>query len=147
MRAWPFMLNHMVNNQSEGLDSIFGALSDQTRRAILARLSRGESTVTELAEPFEMSLAAVSKHIRVLEEAGLVTKIKEGRIFRCRANIDGLKKANAVLEELAGYWNSRLDALDKFLNEGGKNDGKRTAESTAQAGSKKSIQRKKRKGV
>ena len=142
------MVNKHTRAEARELDDIFGALSDQTRRAILARLTQGESTVTELAEPFRMSLAAVSKHIKVLEDAGLVTKIKEGRIFRCRANAEGLQQANAVLEELSSYWNSRLDALDQFLTKktkpGGHTDGKRAAADNTEASDKKNNQRKKR---
>ena len=130
------------------LDSIFSALSDQTRRAILLRLSHGESTVTELAEPFRMSLAAVSKHIKVLEDAGLVTKVKEGRIFRCHAQFGGLNDANTVLEQLSAYWNERLDALEKLLTEKPtESHGNRTGKDHTKAGHKKGHSRKKRKGV
>lgn len=105
----------MVDNQEQHLDDIFHALADETRRAMLSRLAQGECNVTELAEPFEMSLAAVSKHLKVLEAAGLVQKEKNGRTFRCRAHFEPLHDANRLLEQFAAFWQDRLAALEKFL--------------------------------
>lgn len=105
----------MVENTEQELDRILYALSDRTRRAILTRLGGAECSVTELAQPFDMSLAAVSKHIKVLEEAGLVRKRKNGRTFRCAANFASLRDVNALLEHYAAFWQDRLGALEQFL--------------------------------
>ncbi len=78
------ILNHMVNRSNASLDSLFAALSDGTRRGILARLALGETTISELAAPYDMSLPAVSKHLGVLEKAGLIARQKDGRVHRCR---------------------------------------------------------------
>src|SRR4051794_13355265 len=93
------------------LDRVFGALSDRTRRAILARLERAPAMITELAEPFEMSLPAVSKHLRVLENAGLVNRTIEGRVHRCTLEPEPLQGADAWLEHYRGFWESTLDSL------------------------------------
>jgi DNA-binding transcriptional ArsR family regulator len=141
----------MVKHHDQALDNVFQALSDQTRRAILRRLAKKESSVTELAEPFQMSLAAVSKHIKVLEKAGLVLKSKEGRVFRCQANLDPLGDANRILEELAGFWQSRLDALDalfiKSSSPKGAAHGPRTNATSTETRNKKNHPRKKRTGI
>jgi DNA-binding transcriptional ArsR family regulator len=105
----------MVNYSSAVLDATFSALSDSTRRAILARLARGESTVKALAEPFAMSLPAVSKHLRVLESAGLLKREIDGRIHRCRLDADPLKDAAAFIEYYRRFWEAQFDALQKFL--------------------------------
>jgi len=97
------------------LDATFGALSDPTRRAILARLSQGESTVKELAAPFDMSLPAVSKHIRILESAGLLKREIDGRVHRCTLDADPLKDAAAFIEHYRRFWDGQFDALQKFL--------------------------------
>src|SRR5215467_6904602 len=97
------------------LDATFGALSDPTRRAILARLSQGESTVKVLAAPFNMSLPAVSKHLRVLESAGLLKREIDGRIHRCRLDADPLKDAAAFMEHYRHFWETQFDALQEFL--------------------------------
>ncbi len=97
------------------LDVTFGALADPTRRAILARLARGESTVTELAGPFEISLAAVSKHLRVLERAGLVVRARAGRVHRMRLDAEPLQGAAGWIERYRRFWEDRLDALDRYL--------------------------------
>lgn len=105
----------MVKYSSHDLDHIFSALSDPTRRAILAKLSHGEATVSELAAPFEMSLPAISKHLRVLERAGLLTRERDGRIHRCSFNGDPVKAAADWLERYNAFWQSRLNALDSYL--------------------------------
>jgi DNA-binding transcriptional ArsR family regulator len=97
------------------LDATFGALSDPTRRAILARLSQGESTVKALAAPFDMSLPAVSKHLRVLESAGLLKREVDGRVHRCRLAADPLKDAAAFIEHYRRFWEAQFDALQEFL--------------------------------
>ena len=105
----------MVNYSTAALDGTFGALSDSTRRAILARLSQGEATVSELAQPFNVSLPAISKHLRVLESAGLLRREIDGRIHRCRLNADPIKNASAWLEQYRIFWESQLDELAKYL--------------------------------
>jgi DNA-binding transcriptional ArsR family regulator len=101
----------MVNIQSERLDLIFYALSDATRRKILHMLQKKTRTVTELAEPFRMSLAAVSKHIKILERAELIQRTKSGRLHHCTFNPTKLKTAEACIQHYTQYWNQRLDAL------------------------------------
>lgn len=104
----------MVTNNRQ-LDSIFGALSDATRRAILEELAHGERTVGELAEPFEISRPAISKHLRVLERAGLVRRTPEGRISRCALDAAPLREAADWVEHYRDFWEERLDALARYL--------------------------------
>jgi len=105
----------MVQYSSKALDGVFQALSDPTRRAILARLSRGPALVTELAAPFPTSLNAVSKHLRVLERAGLLTRVVRGREHHCFINPLPLKGAMKWVAFYQRFWNDRLEALDDFL--------------------------------
>jgi DNA-binding transcriptional ArsR family regulator len=109
------MFNRMVEYQTERLDRVFGALSDQTRRAILRRLANGDALVTELAAPFNMSLAAVSKHVQVLERAGLVRRTIHGREHRCALSPRPLREAADCLEYYRAFWEVRLDALEQFI--------------------------------
>lgn len=103
---------------SEGvLDATFGALADATRRGILARLARGESSVSELAAPYEISLPAVSKHLRVLENAGLVVRHKDGRVHRCRLIAEPMKDAAEWIERYRLFWELQFDALARYLEE------------------------------
>ena len=104
----------MVTNGRQ-LDAVFGALSDSTRRAILADLTRGERTVGELAAPFEISRPAISKHLRVLERAGLVQRTPEGRISRCALDASPLREAADWVERYRDFWEGRLDALARYL--------------------------------
>jgi DNA-binding transcriptional ArsR family regulator len=109
------MLNVMV--KSHPLDAMFRALSDPTRRAIVERLTRGDASVGELSEPFDMSLPAISKHLTVLERAGVVERVKEGRTRRCHL-VDG--QMRDALEWIATYgrfWEGQLDSLERFLAE------------------------------
>jgi DNA-binding transcriptional ArsR family regulator len=99
------------------LDRVFRALGDSTRRAILHRLADGELTVTELAAPFSISLAAVSKHLQALERAGLVRRRVEGRTHRCRLNPKPLAEADDWLRAYEARWTRRLEALAKHLHE------------------------------
>ena len=99
------------------LSATFSALSDPTRRAILARLATGETTVTELAEPFEMSLPAISKHLKVLERAGLITRGREAQWRPCRLEASRLKEASDWLERYRQFWEQSLDRLESYLNE------------------------------
>ena len=105
-------LNQMVE---QNLDHIFHALADPTRRAILDRLKAGEASVGHLSEPFPISFAAVSKHLGVLERAGLVTREARGRERMCRINPAALKDARAWLEIHERFWIDRLNALDQLV--------------------------------
>ncbi len=100
---------------TDRLSSTFAALSDPTRRAILARLALGETSVSELAEPFAMSLPAVSKHLKVLERAGLITRGRDAQMRPCRIEARALKEADDWLEEYRRLWEQRLDRLDDYL--------------------------------
>src|SRR5713226_3244803 len=99
------------------LSLTFSALADPTRRAILARLSAGEASVTELAEPFAMSLPAVSKHLKVLERAGLITRGREAQWRPCRLAAGPLKDASDWLEHYRQFWEESFDRLDDYLDE------------------------------
>jgi DNA-binding transcriptional ArsR family regulator len=99
------------------LSITFSALADPTRRAILARLVSGESSVTELAEPFEMSLPAVSKHLKVLEHAGLITRGREAQWRPCRLEAGPLKDAADWLEHYRRFWERSFDRLEDYLRE------------------------------
>ncbi|WP_231489558.1 ArsR/SmtB family transcription factor [Billgrantia saliphila] len=113
--AWSHYLNHMVEHNETHLDRIFHALADPTRRALLQRLTAGECKVGELAEPFDISLAAVSKHVRVLEQAGLVKRRIEGRAHYCRLQPEPLVEAERWLSFYEGFWSQRLNALEAAL--------------------------------
>ncbi len=111
------IINHMVDHATEHLDRVFGALAHPARREILRRVARKEHTITELAEPFEMSLEAVSKHIQVLERARLLRRTRSGRVHRCRLSPAPLRDAAKVLAQLASLWERRLDSLEHLLHE------------------------------
>lgn len=102
--------------EDDQLDLIFKALGDRTRRNLLATLSSGHKTISQLAEPLNMSLPAVSKHIRVLENAALVHRTKEGRVQTCTLHSEPMAKADAWLSYYSKFWNARLDALADFLS-------------------------------
>jgi DNA-binding transcriptional ArsR family regulator len=99
------------------LSATFAALADPTRRAILARLARGESAVTELAKPFDMSLPAISKHLKVLERAGLIARGREAQWRPCRIQPKALKGVDDWLEGYRRFWEERLDRLEDYLRE------------------------------
>jgi DNA-binding transcriptional ArsR family regulator len=99
------------------LSTTFAALADPTRRAILARLSRGTSSVTELAEPFKMTLPGISKHLKVLERAGLIARGREAQWRPCRLKAAPLKNAVDWLEEYRKFWEQSFDRLDDYLRE------------------------------
>jgi DNA-binding transcriptional ArsR family regulator len=99
------------------LDRTFAALADPTRRAILTRLATGQASVTELAEPFEMSLPAVSKHLKVLERAGLISRGREAQWRPCRLEPAPLKDVADWVEEYRSLWEARLGRLDDYLRE------------------------------
>ena len=111
------IFNQMVYYSTETLDAVFSALGDPTRRAILAQLAEGETRVTELATPHRMSLPAISKHLRVLESAGLVRKQKAGRVVRCSLNADPLKEAADWVERYRRFWEGQFDRLERYLED------------------------------
>ena len=102
---------------TDRLSATFAALADPTRRAILARLALGETSVTELAQPFEMSLPAVSKHLKVLERAGLIARGREAQWRPCRIEPRALKYVDAWLERYRRFWDASLDRLDAYLRQ------------------------------
>ena len=105
----------MVKYLTETLDFPFAALADPTRRAILERLSFGDSSVTELAAPFDVSPPAISKQLRVLERAGLLTQEKDGRIRRCRLEAQPMKEAGEWIAQYQKFWEDKLESLANFL--------------------------------
>jgi DNA-binding transcriptional ArsR family regulator len=102
---------------TDQLSTTFSALADPTRRAILARLATGDASVTELAEPFEMSMPAISKHLKVLEKAGLIARGREAQWRPCRLRPAPLKDASDWIERYREMWEERLDRLDDYLRE------------------------------
>jgi DNA-binding transcriptional ArsR family regulator len=109
------MVHHMMPR--DNITTTFAALADPTRRAILARLASGEATVTSLAEPFEMSLPAISKHLKVLERAGLIARGREAQWRPCRLTADPLKEAADWLEHYRAFWEQSFDRLEDHLRE------------------------------
>jgi len=103
--------------EASTLDKTFSALSDPTRRAILRRLASGKRSVTDLARPFDVSLPAISKHLRVLEGAGLVMQEKDGRIRRCQLSARPLQDAARWIERYRRFWEESFDRLDECLRE------------------------------
>ncbi|MDB5523148.1 MAG: sdpR 1 [Rhizobium sp.] len=103
--------------QQDQLSSIFSALADPTRRAILARLSTGEASVGELAEPFDLALPTVSRHIDVLEDAGLIVRHRQAQWRRCEFQREPLIAANEWISRYVAFWESRLDALADLVAE------------------------------
>jgi len=106
----------MVNHSTRQLDRVFRALASEPRRQILRLVGADRRTVGALSECFDMSLAAVSKHVRVLEEAELVTQTVEGRLHWCRLNPRALEQARASIDELYAFWGKQLDGLEAFLD-------------------------------
>jgi len=107
----------MTHEQPDPLSATFAALADPTRRAILARLATGEASVTELAEPSEMSMPAVSKHLKVLERAGLITRARDAQWRPCRLEPAPLQQVEDWIERHRRIWEERLDRLDDLLRE------------------------------
>jgi DNA-binding transcriptional ArsR family regulator len=105
----------MVEHSQTALDLVFSAVSDPTRRAILATLARKPATITEIATPFPVSLNAVSKHVMVLERAGLIRREIHGREHLCRLEPQPLREATAWLDHYRQFWNVRLDALERYV--------------------------------
>jgi DNA-binding transcriptional ArsR family regulator len=107
----------MVKYTSDTLDKTFSALSDPTRRAILAQLAEGDASVSELASPFAMSLPAISKHLRVLEQAGLVERTKDGRVHRLRLVAQPLRDAATWIAHYQHFWEQQLEVLADYLRD------------------------------
>jgi len=110
------ILNHMVKRQAD-LDALFGALADPTRRRLVAALAAGPRTVGELAEPHDMTLVAVSKHLRVLERAGLVARTRRGRSTECALRPEPLQSVADWVAHYEEFWSARLAALDQLVRE------------------------------
>jgi DNA-binding transcriptional ArsR family regulator len=112
-----YLTNELTTTTMDHLSTTFAALADPTRRAILARLASGQCSVTELAEPFEMSLPAVSKHLKVLEKAGLVARGREAQWRPCRLDAAPLREVADWVEHYRRFWDESLDRLDAYLRE------------------------------
>jgi DNA-binding transcriptional ArsR family regulator len=108
----------MVNKEFDRLSTTLYALSDPTRRAILARLALGESAVGELAEPFDMTLPAISKHLKVLERAGLIARGREAQRRPCRLAAEPLREVLEWVSDYRHFWDQRLDRLEAYLEKG-----------------------------
>jgi DNA-binding transcriptional ArsR family regulator len=111
------MLNHMAHHSAAALDNVFGAIADPTRRAILEHLGQNSARVTDIAKKFPLSLNAVSKHLIVLERAGLIRREIHGRDHICNLNLHPLRDASAWIEEVRIFWETRLDAFQQHLAE------------------------------
>lgn len=111
------LINYDVNQQStqDHLSATLSALADPTRRAILSRLAAGEATVTELAAPFDISLPAVSRHLKVLQRAGLIIQGRQAQWRPCRLDAEPLKEVSVWVEQYRRQWEERLDRLDAYL--------------------------------
>lgn len=107
----------MTRSKDDKLDLTFSALANPTRRAILARLAEGEATVNELAEPFNMSLPAISKHIKVLEHAGLILQGQKAQYRPCTINVAPLQEISKWTEQYRHIWEERFDQLDDYINQ------------------------------
>jgi DNA-binding transcriptional ArsR family regulator len=106
-----------MRSSNDRLDQIFSALANSTRRAILARLAEGEATVTELAEPFDLSLPAISKHIRILERVGLITQGRNAQYRPCSLDIAPLEEVTKWTERYRHVWESRFERMDEYINQ------------------------------
>ncbi|KGR79044.1 ArsR family transcriptional regulator [Ureibacillus manganicus DSM 26584] len=112
----------MVNHYEDNLNDIFHALADSTRREMVQMMAERERTVSELAEPFDMSLAGISKHLKVLERANLVERSINGRTHICRLNTESLSQATKWLQFYERFWNNRFDLLESELMKAKKNE-------------------------
>ena len=106
-----------MRSEDDRLDQTFAALANSTRRAILARLAEGEATVNELAEPFNMSLPAISKHIRVLEHAGLITQGQKAQYRPCTIDVTPLEEISKWTEQYRHIWDASFDRMDNYINQ------------------------------
>ena len=115
--SWRFILNWMVQYSDVRLDAAFAALSDATRRGVLEQLGHGDASITALAETFRMTLTGMRKHVGVLEQAGLVTTAKVGRVRTCRLGPRRMEEERAWIERYRQLWDARFDELDKVIEE------------------------------
>jgi DNA-binding transcriptional ArsR family regulator len=115
-RVW-YILNHMVQYTWTGFDASFAALSDATRRGVLEQLGRADASITDLAEKFHMTLTGMKKHVGVLEQAGLVTTEKVGRVRTCKLGLRRLEEEVAWIERYRQLWDARFDELDTVVEE------------------------------
>jgi DNA-binding transcriptional ArsR family regulator len=106
-----------MRSEDDRLSQTFAALANSTRRAILGRLAKGEATVNELAEPFDMSLPAISKHIRVLERAGLITQGQKAQYRPCTIDVTPLEEVSRWTEQYRHIWDERFDRIDEYINQ------------------------------
>jgi DNA-binding transcriptional ArsR family regulator len=109
------MLNHMVQYRSASLDTSFAALSDATRRGVLEQIGRADASITELARKFHMTLTGMKKHVRVLEQAGLITTQKVGRVRTCTLGVRRLEEPAAWIEQYHLLWSARFETLDTVI--------------------------------
>ena len=116
-RGRAYILNRMVKYLPARLDASFAALSDATRRGVLEQLGRSDASITDLAQKFDITLAGMMKHVGVLEQAGLVTTEKVGRVRNCKLGTHRLKEETAWLERYRKRWDERFDELDKVVEE------------------------------
>jgi DNA-binding transcriptional ArsR family regulator len=112
-----YILNHMVQYIQSHFDASFGALSDPTRRGVLEQLGRADASISALAQRFHMTLTGMKKHVGVLEQAGLVTTRKVGRVRTCRLGVRGLQEEAAWIEKYRQLWSARFDELDNVVDE------------------------------
>jgi DNA-binding transcriptional ArsR family regulator len=112
-----YILNHMVQYITPRLDTSFAALSDATRRGVLEQLGRADASITELADKFDMTLTGMKKHVGILEQAGLVTTEKIGRVRTCKLGLRRLEEEAAWIESYRQLWDTRFDALDGIVEE------------------------------
>ncbi|MBT3788277.1 MAG: winged helix-turn-helix transcriptional regulator [Alphaproteobacteria bacterium] len=111
------MVKYKSFKSDQDLDQTFQALADPTRRAILGRLSEGEATAGQLAEPFEMSLPAISKHLKVLEKAGFLIRARDGRVHRCNLDTGPMQAASDWISTYRHFWEGQLGSLARYLEE------------------------------
>ncbi|HVE15259.1 MAG TPA: metalloregulator ArsR/SmtB family transcription factor, partial [Chthoniobacterales bacterium] len=112
-----YSFNHMVKRLPRSLDRTFAALADPTRRRIIEHLAKGDRCVTDLAKPYRMSLPAVSKHLRVLENAGLISRERAGRVHQLKLEAKPMKDALQWIEEYRRFWEGNFDRLDEYLKQ------------------------------
>ena len=112
-----YILNHMVQYIRTRFDASFAAISDATRRGVLEQLGRADASITDLAEKFHMTLTGMKKHVGVLEQAGLVTTKKAGRVRTCKLGLSRLEEEAAWIESYRQLWDARFDALDKIVED------------------------------
>jgi len=113
----PLIMNHMVQRKVARLDAAFAALSDATRRGVLEQLGRGEASITDLADRFDMTLTGMKKHVSILEQVGLVETEKIGRVRTCRLGLGGLEHEAAWIERYRRRWALRFDTLDEIVED------------------------------